>query len=484
MLRTRTIALLTVIIIATGFAMFWPNVSDAASSSEDHATVPSFPITVNGTVIDQFHSSYPLLLYRDITYFPMTWDYTSALGLTVDWNKLDELALNKNQSCAPLSQTLSAQTVSGSGSDVIPVPFQVKVNGTLIDNSQERYPILLYNNITYFPMTWRFTNEMFNWQATWNDIDGYSIQSCEKATQETSMQRDALNVANGGQLAVKDNWIYMNPVRSSGGPHRLVKAKWDNSDQMELSTDNAMSINVAGDWLYYIVSEPYKSNEIYKIQTDGTRRTLVTHTAGKQLWVQDGYLYFLKNVQPNKSEDDGKVQGHAGISRMSMDGTNEQELFADPGVLDFYLHTDQIYFRTVNNGENNLYMMNADGSKKQLLRDDVTSYIIVDDWIYYMQDQKQLRKISMDGSTDIALNEFEIPRASIKTYHRGWLYVTVAVSGSIAASNPIERVRIDGTGREKIAEARPRALYIAGDEMYFANWDMGDSVMEHFKLDK
>ncbi|CAG7637162.1 DUF5050 domain-containing protein [Paenibacillus allorhizosphaerae] len=128
--------------------------------------------------------------------------------------------------------------------------------------------------------------------------------------------------------------------------------------------------------------------------------------------------------------------------------------------------------------------MNADGSEKELLRENVTSFIIVDDWIYYMQDQRQLRKMSLDASTDIDLNDFEIPRASIKTYNNGWLYVTVALSGSIAGSNPIERVRMDGTGREKIAEARPLALYIAGDEMYFANWVMGDRVLEHFKLEK
>jgi hypothetical protein len=169
---------------------------------------------------------------------------------------------------------------------------------------------------------------------------------------------------------------------------------------------------------------------------------------------------------------------------MSIDGSNERQLLADPAVLDFYLYGNQIYFRTLENGENKLYTMNADGSGKQLLRDDVTSYILVDDWIYYMQDQKLLHKMSLDGSTDITLNEFETPRASIKTYHRGWLYVTVAVSGSIAASNPIERVRIDGTGREKVAEARPLALYIAGEEMYFTNWVMGDRVMEHFKLGK
>lgn len=485
-LRTGRAAIRMALLIAAGAALIWPN-ARAASSSEDRATYPAFPVTVNGTAIDSLHSSYPLLLYRDITYFPMTWEYTAALGLTAAWDAQNGLTLQTNGTCAPLTQTLSAQAVNGSGhADATPVPFPVKVNGLLIDNAQERYPVLLYNNIIYFPMTWRFAGEMFNWRTAWDEVRGYSIQSCDRPAGEASAQTDALNAANGGQLAVKDDWIYMNPQRSSGGTHHLIKVKSDGSERMELAEDNALSISVAGDWLYYIAAEPSQPNAIYKIRTDGTGRTLVSDTAGEQLWEQDGYLYFLRNAdrQPDDAGNGDRSEGRMGISRMNMDGTGERLLLEDAAVLSFYLHGGQIYYRTVEEGHNKLYAMRLDGTGNQLLRDDVTSFIIVDGWIYYMQDQKQLRKMSLDGATDIALTEFEVPRASIKTSRGGWLYVTVAVSGSIAGSNPIVRVRIDGTGREMIAEARPQALYIAGDEMYFANWVMGDSVLEHFKLDQ
>ncbi|CAG7637172.1 DUF5050 domain-containing protein [Paenibacillus allorhizosphaerae] len=357
----RTIAVrAAAVIIFTGLAFAWPDSSAKASSTEYPAAYPTFPVTVNGMAIDQLHNPYPLLLYRNITYFPMTWDYTSALGLTVTWNEQTGLSLDKNEMCAPLKQTLSAQTNNRSDSLVaIPVPFPVKVNGSLIDNSQERYPVLLYNNITYFPMTWRFTSEAFNWQTTWDDVRGYSIQSCERQAREASLQRDALNAANGGQLAMKDEWVYMNPLRSGGGSHSLVKAKLDGSDRMELSADNALSINVVGDWLYYIVSEPSKPNEIYKIRTDGTGRTLVSDTDGEQLWVLDGYMYFLRYAgrQPSGTGDTAQVQGRVGIFRMSIDGSNEQQLLADPAVLGFYMYGGQVYFRTMEDGKNKLYAM-------------------------------------------------------------------------------------------------------------------------------
>ena len=36
-------------------------------------TLPSFPVTLNGVTIEQSQNQYPMLVYKDITYVPMTW---------------------------------------------------------------------------------------------------------------------------------------------------------------------------------------------------------------------------------------------------------------------------------------------------------------------------------------------------------------------------------------------------------------------------
>ncbi|MFB0840869.1 hypothetical protein [Paenibacillus oleatilyticus] len=136
--------------------LVWPApVSRAAASPEVQVSFPVFPVTVNGTVTDQTHSQYPLLLYRDITYFPMTWNYTSSLGLAVSWSKENGLSLEKKDGCVPLAQELTAEVnaISGSPQTALPAPFPVKVNGKTIVNADEAYPVLLYRNIAYFPMT-------------------------------------------------------------------------------------------------------------------------------------------------------------------------------------------------------------------------------------------------------------------------------------------------------------------------------------------
>ena len=43
--------------------------------------LPSFAVTLNGTQIDSKNSEYPLIVYRDITYFPMTYHGAHFLHL-------------------------------------------------------------------------------------------------------------------------------------------------------------------------------------------------------------------------------------------------------------------------------------------------------------------------------------------------------------------------------------------------------------------
>lgn len=48
-------------------------------------TLPTFAVTLNDTKIDSAHSEYPLIVYRDITYFPMTYHASRFLHLKSNW---------------------------------------------------------------------------------------------------------------------------------------------------------------------------------------------------------------------------------------------------------------------------------------------------------------------------------------------------------------------------------------------------------------
>ncbi len=44
-----------------------------AMAANVQVALPNFPVTLNGTAIDNSYRQYPLLVYNNITYFPMTY---------------------------------------------------------------------------------------------------------------------------------------------------------------------------------------------------------------------------------------------------------------------------------------------------------------------------------------------------------------------------------------------------------------------------
>ncbi len=73
------------LLIAFIFTVFPFDVS--ADTGKVNVTIPSFKVTLNGEVMDNEYNRYPLLVYKDITYFPMTYDGARFLGLKANWHE-------------------------------------------------------------------------------------------------------------------------------------------------------------------------------------------------------------------------------------------------------------------------------------------------------------------------------------------------------------------------------------------------------------
>ncbi|WP_159884165.1 DUF5050 domain-containing protein [Paenibacillus puerhi] len=469
--------LLGTLAISLSFSLHSP--ISRAASGDVQASFPVFPVTVNGTVMDVSHSEYPLLIYNDITYFPMTWNNMAALGLSVQWDDDSGLSIQKEDACVPLEQDLTPAVNSNEYSQRASlVPFPVTVNGRQFVNTNEPYPVLFYQDITYFPLTWKFAHDEFGWNTSWDSANGLTIESCSGVTNSQLKQAFDLNVANGGALAVEDDWIYMNPINQNANVYKLVKVRRDGSGEVKLSDDNAGSINVVGDWLYYTVTGKKmngiyeeKMNGIYKIKTDGTQRTLVSSTNnGGQMWVQGDWIYYISQK--------------FNIHKMKLDGSEDQELAAGSHISRFFLTSDRLYFimQEKPEGPRWLYAINLDGTnmKKYHSEGNIANVIIVDRWLYYVYNDKHLKKMSLDGSVVIPLFTSRTYISSLQ-YREGWIYM-INGTGGVSNSPDLAKLRIDGTGYKVLAEVRALALYFADKTLYFKVWDMGDVSLEHMEV--
>ena len=70
--------------------------STPALAANVNVALPQFPVTLNGTTIDNSYREYPLLVYKDITYFPMTYYDCRFLGVETEWTKEKGLKINKS----------------------------------------------------------------------------------------------------------------------------------------------------------------------------------------------------------------------------------------------------------------------------------------------------------------------------------------------------------------------------------------------------
>ncbi len=174
MKKKFALALTLVLITVFSFNTF----AFAAGPPKLTATMPGFSVTVNGQVIDNANSRYPLLVYKGITYFPMTWDYTRALGLKTGWDSVEGFSIEKDPSLAgtELKQDLGYVNDLNAENTVSMAGFKVRVNGKEIDNNSEEYPLLVFRDVTYFPMTWRFAVTEFGLKTSWDSLVGFGIE--------------------------------------------------------------------------------------------------------------------------------------------------------------------------------------------------------------------------------------------------------------------------------------------------------------------
>ncbi len=164
--KFKTSFLLMVVLILSFSAVYAETVS-----------LPSFDVSINGTSLDVEKDAYPPVVYKGITYLPMTFNYSRALGLNADWDNQTGLSISQLGNQIPVSQTLTGDNSLSKKYTASEAQFDIKINGQAIDNSKEEYPVLVFRNITYFPLTWHFMVDEFNLQYHFDDQEGLTIVS-------------------------------------------------------------------------------------------------------------------------------------------------------------------------------------------------------------------------------------------------------------------------------------------------------------------
>ena len=158
--------------------------------------IPSFDVKLNGTLLNQINDKYPVIIYKDITYFPMTFYHGAYLGISAHFTAKGGLQIKSRNEPSPRynSYTDRINDINANYQARI-VTSAVTVNGKPIDNSKEEYPLLLFRDITYFPLTWKFAVEEFGWDYKFTPGEGLTIVSKNGQKDDAENMLSVLNKA-------------------------------------------------------------------------------------------------------------------------------------------------------------------------------------------------------------------------------------------------------------------------------------------------
>lgn len=237
------------------------------------ASLPGFDVTINGVRIENADRQFPFLLYKDITYVPMTYFDCRFLGLLTEFDSSKRVFTLEKSSITCAYRDYKWQWENGKINPVTPCSFGVVVNGNNIDNKSEEYPLFTFREVTYFPLTWRFAVKEFGWGYSFDSENGLFITSDNTHTESLRLPGITGSVATDGKYYYYD--------ADSDGKHVVCRAAVTDTENPEIIfryPDYGMRVSAEfyrseGDIYIYSVmggSPLMATRQVKKIMPDGT----------------------------------------------------------------------------------------------------------------------------------------------------------------------------------------------------------------------
>lgn len=157
-------------------ALLLVGIPSMAMAQNVTVTLPTFPVTLNGSEMVPMYDEYPVLVYNGITYFPLTGYYGGYLGFSTTWAD-NTLTVQKVKGMTKNLRWYEKPEANKNTYTASVAPWKVVINGNTIQNSKEAYPLLQFRDITYFPLTWRFAVDEFGWYYSFDEKNGLIINS-------------------------------------------------------------------------------------------------------------------------------------------------------------------------------------------------------------------------------------------------------------------------------------------------------------------
>lgn len=242
-------------------------------NAAENAVLPVFDVTFNSQRVKSNYRQFPLLVYKDITYVPMTYYDCRYLGLSTQWDNDTKTLYIQKGTVTSAYHDYNWQWKNKKNNEVFVCDFNIVVNGKKIDNSKEEYPLLTFRDVTYFPLTWRFAVDEFGWEYDFDSDKGLFITSENYHIEAINLPYITADAATDGDFyyysGEKDGKmvVYRSPVSDTTKPVVI-------HEQFESPLTRPASFVKSGTDIYITYFAGYSavtgSQRYFKISADGS----------------------------------------------------------------------------------------------------------------------------------------------------------------------------------------------------------------------
>lgn len=249
------------------------------------------------------------------------------------------------------------------------------------------------------------------------------------------------NIANGGMVVEKDNWIY---IGAEEGIYKVLKNDRNIKDKVASTENPAFYLNIDKEYLYFITYNNSDSNAIKKVKLDGSGLETLAEDLdfNQDLILKNNRLYYINKdrniVSINTNGENPVIISRDNCWRMSI--SSEWIYYIDKN------DTAKYNFETLHGDLDEavmgkIYRVKLDGSGKEKICDDGTDFITVDEnYVYYTNG-----------------NDGQVLASEGDSWHEGKLY----------------RLDLDGSNKKKLLDYSCYAINVTDDYIYaFADFGL------------
>lgn len=313
-------------------------VTSFAADNSVNITLPNFKVIINGQVVNNDYSKYPFIVYKDITYFPMTFSDCRFLGLESTWTG-DKTGLLVDSTDVTAAYNLYLSSAKNRKNYTAQIAnFPIKVNGKAIDNSKEEYPLLSFRDITYFPLTWKYSADEFGWDYQFDGQSGLVIKSKNAKLDQIQIPKNRLVerygdfegkhsiavMAKNGYAYYVDNkgTVMQAPLSDISKAKKIFQLEiWSRGDGKQYDLHDFYEENGKAMLFFHSGGAVMGSDHRYILKEDGTAQKIQSSYYETTLLQDKLYMYWvgptpgpgnLRVQDSNGSEDSNRSLGSAG----------------------------------------------------------------------------------------------------------------------------------------------------------------------------